>query len=161
MRRPTPRRPRRTGSLFVEILVAVTIFALISIALFSSFSVGVRQTQLVKSHVSARAVAEWGLSQARAVALSGGYRDDTCPPVATPQPPLHFTDLTADARQRFRNVTDQLRDLTVRRMVFCQPIPDGADDQRAYRIEVTVDWSDPGQELGKQVRLTAYEAEEI
>jgi len=147
----------RTGSIYVEILVAAGIFASIMIPLIGSFQTGVRQTKVIRSHASARYLAEWALAQARGFIQAGTFEDLDCA-----DPLFASSDLGADARTLFPGTTAPLFELELRRSISCLSFGgEGVDHPRVYQVDVEVRWKDPGQPQVKEVRLRSLEGEEI
>lgn len=146
----------RPGNVFIEILVAFAVFAAMLVPLIRSFGTGVKQTQVVKSHATARGLAEWGLSQARALVAAGFYQGLPCGPdglVAQDQ-------LAPDVRARMPEAAAQLRELSLARTVACVDLGTGSA-RRIYRIRVVCVWRDPEVPRPRQLELTALEGEEI
>lgn len=150
------RTSLRSGSVYVEILVAVGIFALMLIPLLAGFQTGVRQTRILKSHASARYLAEWALSQARALVHAGLFEDQDCGGSL-----FADLDLSADARAAFPLAAAQLGELQLTRQVECRPITGGSARTRLYSVQVTVRWKDPQQPQTKELTVRAMEGEEI
>jgi len=146
----------RTASVYIEILVAVSLFTVMLLPLISSFQGGVRQTRLVKSHVAARLLAEWSLSEARAAIQAGTFEDEDC---ASPL----FGDqvLTVDATTELPEVAEQLQELELRREISCLAVTGGDARTRVYSVVVRVAWRDPTNPQVKQLELRAVEGEEI
>ena len=170
---------RRRAAVYIEILFAVFLFALMIVPLLASFQTGAKQTRLIKSHSSARYLADWAISQVRAEIDAGTYDsqvDDTtsgptCAQIAsssfgdTAAGTGNFEDLTADAGALFPGLTSQLGELSIRRSLRCNPVlatqGPGEDGTRIFDVEVSVLWKDPGQPRQKRLTLYSVEGEEI
>lgn len=160
--RPAPRA--RRGSLYIEILVAVFLFFLMLLPLIAGFGTGVQQTRLIKSHSSARYLAEWALAQARSEVAEGGFEErasdglNSCAQIAAAHTDV---DLSAEAAALFPTVAAQLGGLVFTRSVSCAALAGGDRDTRIYKISVRVAWNDPKQRRTKELRLSTIEGEEI
>lgn len=147
----------RTGSVYVEILVAVGIFSLIMIPLIGGFQTGVRQTKVIRSHASSRFLAEWALAQTRGFIQAGTFEDLACS-----DPLFAATDLAGDARTQFPGTTAPLFDLQLTRTVSCVSFgAAGVDHPRLYQVDIEVHWKDPGQPQTKELRLRSMEGEDL
>ena len=114
----------RRGGLFVEILAAVVLFMFVFVPLLLGFRAGIRQTRAISSYVTAQTVAEWGLSHASALVVTGI-------PVAE-----EAIDLSADVLQQV-DAASRLHDL---RMVRTVESVQGSE--HLYDIRVVVSWVD-------------------
>lgn len=170
---------RRGGTVYVEILFAVLLFALIAVPLIGSFQTGAKQTRLIKSHSSARYLADWAISSVRAEIDAGNFdaridddeAGDTCAQIAadnfgdTATGSGNPDDLTAQAQASFPELTSQLGELVIRRSIRCSPVlatqGPGEDGTRIFDVEVSVLWKDPGQPQLKRLTLYSVEGEEI
>lgn len=170
---------RRRAAVYIEILFAVFLFALMIVPLLASFQTGAKQTRLIKSHSSARYLADWAISTVRAEIDAGTYDaqidDSTAGPTCGQIASANFgdtatgsgnpADLTADAQGFFPGLTSQLGELVIRRSIRCNPVlatmGPGENSTRIFDVEVSVLWKDPGQPRQKRLTLYTVEGEEI
>lgn len=170
---------RRSAAIYIEILFAVFLFALMIVPLLASFQTGAKQTRLIKSHSSARYLADWAISQARAEIDAGSYDalidegspGPSCAQIAasnygdTAAGTGSFVDLTNEAKEYYPGLTSQLGELIIRRSLRCNPVlateGPGEDSTRIFDVEVSVLWKDPGQPRQKRLTLYSVEGEEI
>ncbi len=143
--------------MFVEIVMAFGLFALVSVPLLRSFESGTAQTRLVRSHVVARGLAEWALARARSLVRAGAYEGLACPAGATP---LSREDLTSEATGELPSVASELAGLEVVREVRCADVGSNSP-RRLYRVDVVVRWTDRGQAGTKELRLAGVAGEEV
>lgn len=151
------RSRSRLASVYVEILVAVAIFAAMMIPMLGGFRTGVRQTRLIRSWSSARYLSEWAQAQARAFVQAGTFEGVPCDdPLFAP------TDLASDARTLFPGTVAPLFDLELLRTISCLDLGgQGAARPRIYQVEVIVRWHDPGQTKAKELVVRSIEGEEL
>lgn len=154
--RTQSKRRFRRGLSLVEIIIASALLALVLVPVLEMFSTSVRQTQGVRSHLVARAVADWAISQAQAFVASGMAMSED------------GVVLTQDVRQVFAATAAQLQDLQVVRSVRQEApgaglsLEEASDtESRLWRITVRVRWRDPGLTAPREVVVEVLERAEV
>lgn len=136
-------------------MVAVSLFAILLIPILTGFGTGVQHTQVIRSRLTARGLAEKAVAEARAFIQAGGY-DGACGSLGSPVPLF-----TGAGASEYAEALAQLQDLKATITVSCLSDAKGTPDHSLFEILVEMSWKDPGIAQRRSVRIRTVEGEEI